>query len=157
MNKLTTSLIIIYALTSLGGWYIFSKNASTNTTLSRELLGTKNELSITKDKLVSEQAALTSLKNKTTEAYANAAFLALALCPTLEATNKDALCVEDNTEWFSQTIQTGTLITDHDIKNRMGALLVSIGAKKKPTAKQLYEMLKPIESDSLKALVENLK
>ncbi len=38
----------------------------------------------------------------------------------------------------------------------MAELLIALGKKTKPTAKQLYEMLKPIEVDSLKALTGNL-
>ena len=98
-----------------------------------------------------------ALENKIADASVNTAFLALALCPTLEATNKEAPCIKNSTEWLSQTIISGTALTDPDAKTKVDALLVALGKKTKPNAKQLYEMLRPIEIDALKALEEGLR
>ena len=157
MKNTVVIFAIIYVASLAGGGYLFLKNKTTAGALTQEIATTKAALATVQTNLNTAQAAQTDLKKKITEANANAEFLTLALCPTLESTNKDALCVKDNTEWFSQTMQAGTMITDPDTKMKMDTLLVALGAKTKPTAKQLYEMLKPIEIGSLIALTENLK
>ncbi len=157
MKRIVIFLVGLYLASALGIWALLSKNTKTNEELSRELATTKNELAATKDALETEKASLEVLEKKIAETRVNATFLSLALCPTLEATDKEALCIKNSTEWLSQTILSGTALTSPEAKTKMEALLIALGAKKKPTAKQLYEMLKPIEIDSLKVLVENLK
>ena len=157
MKRIFIFLIIVYLVSALGAWALLSKNTGTNVALTQELATIKNELATAKNALEAEKGSREGLEKKVSEARANATFLALALCPTLEATNKEALCIKNSTEWLSQTILSGTVLTSPEAKEKMEALLIALGAKKKPTAKQLYEMLKPIEIDSLKALAENLK
>lgn len=157
MKRLIILFTILYVVTLASGGYFFFMNKVSNETVAQELATTKSALTGVQNNLEAEQSAQTELQKKITDANTNATFLARALCPTLESTNKEALCVKDNTEWFSQTMLAGTMITDPDTKTKMDALLVSLGAKTKPTAKQLYEMLKPIEVGSLKALTESLK
>lgn len=157
MKSTIVLFTIIYVASLAGGGYVYLKNKTSAGALAQELDTTKSVLVSVQSDLAKEQSAQAELKNKIAVARLNAKFLALALCPTLETTDKSALCIKDNTEWFSQTMIAGTLISDQNTKTKMDALLVSLGAKTKPTAKQLYEMLKPIEVDSLKALNESLK
>lgn len=157
MKKALVFLVIIYAVGGFGAWTFYSKNIATNTETANELATSKSELIATKTALDRELASREALEKKVADARVNSAFLALALCPTLEATDKNAQCVKNSTEWLSQTIISGTALTDADAKTRMDALLTAIGKKTKPTAKQLYEMLRPIEVASLKDLVEVLK
>lgn len=157
MKRIVIFLTIVYLVSALGAWALLSKNTKMNASLAGELVTTKNELSSAKSALEAEKLSRDTLEKKITDARANATFLALALCPTFEATDKDALCIKNSTEWLSQTILSGTALTSPEAKTKMETLLIALGAKKKPTAKQLYELLKPIEVDSLKALAENLK
>ena len=157
MTKTIKFLIGLYLLSAIGVWALFSQNTETNTSLMQELDKTNGELAAVKTILETEQAIRALTDKKISEARTNINFLTLALCPTLEATNKDALCIKNNAEWFSQTIQAGTLIATPETKAKMDALLISLGSKKQPTAKQFYEMLKQIEIDSLKALSRTLK
>lgn len=151
MKRALIFVTILYILSAAGGGYLYLKNKVSNE------LEVKKVIITLKADLSAEQAKTAGLEQKITSSGINAKFLALALCPTLQATDENALCVKDNTEWFSQTIIAGTMITDADTKSKMATLLVSLGAKTKPTSKQLYEMLKPIEASSLKVLSENLK
>lgn len=157
MKKIVLFLVVVYALSAFGAWVLFSKNVGANVVLLQELNAIKAELSATKTALDSEKASREALEKKIADARVNSSFLALALCPTLEATDKNASCVKNSTEWLSQTIMSGTTLTSPDAKTKMETLLTALGKKTKPTAKQLYEMLKPIEVDSLKALTESLK
>lgn len=157
MTKTTKFLIGLYIVSSVGVWIIFSRNTAMSTILSDELSTVKSELAGTKALLDSEKVAREVLENKISTARTNVAFLALALCPTLEATDKNASCIKNSTEWLSQTIQSGTLLTSPDAKAKMDSLLLALGKNTKPTAKQLYELLKPIEISSLQALTESLK
>ncbi|MBI5078244.1 MAG: hypothetical protein HZB11_02710 [Candidatus Yonathbacteria bacterium] len=157
MKRIIIFLVIVYLVSAVGAWALFSKNMGTNAKISRELKVAKKEIADAKSALDTEKATLHTLEKKVSDARINATFLALAICPALEATNKNAPCVKNSTEWFSQTILSGTALTDPEAKAKMDSLLVSLGSTKKPTAKQLYEMLKPIESGSLKALIEDLK
>ncbi|HBB43797.1 MAG: hypothetical protein UW27_C0002G0067 [Parcubacteria group bacterium GW2011_GWA1_44_13] len=157
MKKIVLFLVVVYALSAFGAWLLFSKNVSGNVVLTQEIASLKSELSLAKTTLEAEKTARINAEKKITDARVNSAFLALALCPTLEATDKNAPCVKNSTEWLSQTIMSGTTLTSPDAKAKMEALLVALGKKTKPTAKQLYEMLRPIEVYALKALSENLK
>ena len=157
MKRIVIFLVALYLVSALGVWALLFKNTKTNGVLAQELATVKNELAAAKNALEAEKGSREGLEKKVSEARANATFLALALCPTLEATNKDALCIKNSTEWLSQTILSGTALTSPETKTKMEALLIAISAKTKPTAKQLYELLKPIEIDSLTALAENLK
>ena len=157
MKKIVLFLVVVYALSAFGAWLLFSKNVSGNVVLTQEIASLKSERSLAKTTLEAEKTARINAEKKITDARVNSAFLALALCPTLEATDKNAPCVKNSTEWLSQTIMSGTTLTSPDAKAKMEALLVALGKKTKPTAKQLYEMLRPIEVDALKALSENLK
>lgn len=157
MKRIVIFLIIVYLVSALGAWALLSKNTQTNTSLAGELVTIKNELSSAKSAFETEKLSRETLEKKIADARASATFLSLALCPTLEATDKDALCMKNSTEWLSQTILSGTALTSPEAKAKMEALLIALGAKKKPTAKQLYELLKPIEIDSLRVLTENLK
>lgn len=157
MKKVVIFLVVVYTLSVFGAWVLFSKNVGANVVLNQELALVKTELANTKNKLDAEKNARDQMEKKIDAAKINASFLALALCPTLDATNKDAPCVKNSTEWLSQTILSGTALTDTQEKMKMETLLVALGKKTKPTAKQLYEMLKPIEVDALKNLVEILK
>ncbi|SRR3989344_4701928 len=157
MKRIVIFLVIVYLVSVVGVWALFSKNTNTNVTISRELETIKNELVDTKTSLDAEKSSKAVLEKKISDASANALFLSLALCPTLEATDKNALCIKNSAEWFSQTIQAGTLITDTETKTKMDAFILSLGGKKSPTAKQFYESLKPIEIESLRTLVEGLK
>lgn len=157
MKKIVAFLVVVYVVSAFGAWVLFSKNVGANVVLIQELATVKAELTGTKTALESEKTARVDAEKKITDARVNSAFLALALCPTLEATDKNALCVKNSTEWLSQTIMSGTTLTSTAAKIKMDALLVALGKKTTPTAKQLYEMLKPIEVDSLKALTESLK
>lgn len=157
MKRVVFFLVIVYLVSAVGAWALFSKNTGTNANISRELEVAKKKLADAKNTLDAEKAAREVLEKKISDARANATFLSLALCPVLDATNKNAPCVKNSTEWLSQTILSGTALTYADAKTKMDALLVALGNTKKPTAKQLYEMLKPIESGSLKALIEDLE
>ncbi|MDO8604830.1 MAG: hypothetical protein Q7K40_05575 [bacterium] len=157
MKRIIIFLVLLYLISALGVWAFFSKSASTTASLSKELSATKNEIAIVKSSLDAEKVARVMFEDKVSHARANATFLSLALCPTLEATNKEAPCIKNSTEWLSETLVSGTALTSPDTKEKMDALLVALSKKVKPTAKQLYEMLKPIEVSSLKALVENLE
>ena len=157
MKKIVLFLIVVYALSAFGAWVLFSKNVGANVVLLQEIATLKTELTATKTTLETEKISREALEKKVADARVNSSFLALALCPTLEATDKNAPCVKNSTEWLSQTIMSGTTLTSPDAKIKMDALLVALGKKTKPTAKQLYEMLRPIEVDSLKALTESLK
>lgn len=156
MKRVTIFFAFVYTLTAFGGWMFFTKNMDKNTALAQELSVTKAELLLLKAALSTEKMAREALEKKIADARANETFLSLALCPALEATNQDALCVKNSTEWLSQTIIAGTALTNTETKTKMDSLLVALGGKTKPTAKQLYEMLKPIEVDSLKALRQSL-
>lgn len=157
MNRIVIFFVVVYLASAVGAWAFYSKNMGTSATLAEELTATKAELAVAKTALDTEKASRAEGEKKITNARTNASFLSLALCPTLEATDKNALCIKNGTEWLSQTIISGTALTNTDAKTKMEALLIALGKKTKPTAKQLYEMLKPIEVDSLKALSENLK
>ncbi len=157
MKRAVIFLFIIYLISAVGGWYLFSKKSAVGEKIAQELVIVNNELTATKNALDTEKTARAILEKKVSDARVNATFLALALCPVLEATNKNALCIKNGTEWFSQTILAGTALTSAQSKIKMDALLVSLGKKTKPTAKQLYEMLKPIEIESLKALIDTLE
>src|SRR3990167_3223550 len=157
MKKIVLFLVVVYALSAFGAWLLFSKNVSGNVVLTQEIASLKSELSLAKTTLEAEKTSRINAEKKITDARVNSAFLALALCPTLEATDKNAPCVKNSTEWLSQTIMSGTTLTSPDAKAKMEALLVALGKKTKPTAKQLYEMLRSIEVYALKALSENLK
>lgn len=157
MKKVVIFLVVVYTLSIFGAWVLFSKNVGANVVLNHELANVKTELANTKTDLDTEKTARVEADKKIADAKINASFLALALCPTLEATNKDAPCVKNSTEWLSQTILSGTALTDANAKAKMETLLVALGKKTKPTAKQLYEMLRPIEIDALNALAEGLK
>lgn len=157
MKRIVNFLLIVYIISAFGAWALFSKNTQTNVQLTQEISANKTEIASLKNALDAEKSNRAALEKKVSDAHANAAFLVLALCPTLEATDKNALCVKNNTEWFSQTLIAGAALTEPSVKPKMDELLVSLGNKKKPTAKQLYEMLRPIEVESLKALSESLK
>lgn len=157
MKRVVIFLVIVYLLSAFGAWVLFSKNVGANVVLNQELANIKTELANTKTDLNAEKTAREVAEGKIANAKINASFLALALCPTLEATNKEALCVKNSTEWLSQTILSGTALTDADAKAKMETLLTALSKKTKPTAKQLYEMLRPIEVDTLRAITENLK
>lgn len=157
MNRIVIFLVVVYLASAVGAWAFYSKNMGAGASLTQELTTTKADLATANTALGTEKTSRTELEKKIADARINASFLSLALCPTLEATDKNALCVRNSTEWLSQTIISGTALTSPDAKTKMDALLIALGKKTKPTAKQLYEMLKPIEVDSLKALTENLK
>lgn len=148
-NIIIIFLVILYLVSALGTWVLLSKKTSINRDIASELVATKSLLA-------TEQTAHATLDKNISEARANASFLSLAFCPIVE-TDKDALCVKDSMEWFSQTIQTGTTLTNADTRAKIEMLLVSLGNKKKPTAKEFYELLKPVEMSSLKALTESLR
>lgn len=156
MNRAVIVLIIIYVISALGGLYLFSKKTTSTTAHINELISVNAELSLAKTVLEKEKSSRIVLEQKIMDARTNGAFLALALCPALEATNKDALCIKNGTEWLSQTILAGTTLTSPEAKTKMDALLVALSKKTKPTAKQLYEMLRPVEVDALRALVDGL-
>lgn len=149
MKRTLIFLVFVYLVSAAGAWVLLSKKAAASAT-------TTNELAATKSILETEQVKNGELEAKIAAARANTEFLSLALCPTIE-TSKDALCVKNSTEWFAQTIQTGTTLSDADTKTQIEALLVSLGKKKQPTAKEFYDLLKPIELSSLKSLAETLK
>ncbi len=155
-NIIIIFLVILYLASALGVWIFLSKKTSVGAGIARELVATKSLLSTEQMARATLQTARATLDKNISEARANASFLSLAFCPILE-TDKDALCVRDSTEWFSQTIQAGTTLTNTDTRAKIEMLLVSLGNKKKPTAKELYELLKPVEMSSLKALTESLR
>ena len=157
MKKIVVFLVVLYAVSAFSVWGFYSKNTAVNTKTASELTVAKGELIAIKTAFEAEKASREALEKKIVDASVNSTFLALALCPTLETTDKNALCMKNSTEWLSQTIISGTALTSPEAKAKMDALLVALGKKTKPTAKQLYEMLRPIEVDSLKALTESLK
>ncbi|PIX57323.1 MAG: hypothetical protein CO060_00420 [Candidatus Yonathbacteria bacterium CG_4_9_14_0_2_um_filter_43_16] len=157
MKRIHIFLFVLYIIFVFGAWFIFSENTSEKATLVSEITNLKTELANTKNDLDAERSLRVILEEKISGSRVNASFLALALCPTLEATNNEAFCIKNSTEWLSQTIISGIALTDPEAKAKMETLLVALGKKTKPTAKQLYEMLRPIEIDSLKALTKNLK
>ena len=157
MKKTLVFLIILCVASISTGGYLYIKNTNLSGSAMKELATAKEALAVAQSALDAAQSKNSENKSKIAEASANAKFLTLALCPALESSNKEALCMSDSTEWFSQTMIAGTMISDPTTKSKMDTLLVSLGAKIKPTTKQLYEKLKPIEVDSLKALSENLK
>lgn len=149
MKNVVKFLIGLYLISAFGVWALLSKNASTNIELEHELTNTKNLL-------IAKQTENAELNQKIASARSNIEFLSLTLCPVIE-TSKEALCVKNSTEWFSQTIQIGTTFEDPEIKGKMEDLLITLGSKKRPTSKEFYELLKPIEAGLLKSLTENLK
>ncbi len=157
MKRVVFFLVIVYIISAFGAWIFLSKTIGANIALNQEVAAVKTELANTKNELDAEKLARETAEKKIVDAQINVSFLANALCPTLEATNKEALCVKNSTEWLSQTILSGTALTDAQAKTKMDELLVALGKKTKPTAKQLYEMLRPIEVASLNDLVEVLK
>ncbi|MFZ2831556.1 MAG: hypothetical protein WAZ40_00150 [Minisyncoccia bacterium] len=150
MKKIVIFLTVLYLVSIFGAWGLFLQNTSTNR-------GLAHELEIVNRALLAERPTQDALKKKITSAQKNAKFLALALCPTLEATNKDAFCVKNSTEWLSQTILAGTELTDSEAKEKMDELLLALGNKTRPTAKELYDLLRPIEVSALNRLIEDLK
>jgi hypothetical protein len=145
LKRLIIWFTILYIVTIGAGGYFYSQGKSAEKYV-------ENNLSSMKAQIESQQAEIKNLQTKISTASANAKFLSLALCPTLEASDKNAPCIKDNTEWFSQTMLAGSIISDSDTKAKMDSLLISLGAKTKPTAKQLYDMLKPIEVSALQSL-----
>lgn len=157
MMRIIFFMVVVYFFSILGGWVLTSKNAQTNAQISKELASVKNELAGARTNLATEKTAREALEKKIAEAQNNAKFLSFSLCPLLELSDKNAFCVKNKTEWFSQMMVSGTGITDPATKEKMDALLISMGGTKKPTAKELYELLKPVTLSSVKAIEENLK
>lgn len=149
MKFFVVFLILLYVVTGGIGFKIYNEKVSGIDVANREIETMKSAQE-------KEVVLKRELEGKMIAARTNAAFLALALCPTLENTNTDALCIKNGTEWLSQTIIAGAALTDPKAKAGMEVLLTKLGEKSKPTAKQLYELLKPIEAASLKALEKNL-
>lgn len=98
-----------------------------------------------------------AIKRGVRDTRAYATFLSLALCPTLENENKDALCMQDGAEWLNQTIQTGMAVSDDMIKESLGSFLQSLDAQKQTSSKQFYDLLKPLEARALSMIIEVLK
>lgn len=143
-------LILLYVVTGGIGFKIYNEKVVEIDTANQEITALKSAEE-SRSKLESTH------DEKLSAARANTAFLILALCPTLENTNTDALCIKNGTEWLSQTIIAGAALTDPEARAKMEVLLTKLGGKTKPTAKQLYELLKPIEVAALKALERGLK
>ncbi|MBI5799023.1 MAG: hypothetical protein HZB10_03775 [Candidatus Yonathbacteria bacterium] len=157
MNRIIIFLVIVYLVSALGAWALFSKNVGTNATLSREIAMIKIELDGAKTAIEAEKTSRVAIEKRIVNARVNATFLELALCPTLEATNKNAPCIKNSADWLSQTIILGTALASTDAKSNMDALLVALSKKTKPTAKQLYEMLRPVEVIALRDISTALK
>lgn len=156
MKKLTISLGAITVL-SLGGWLVMSGTLGASETTQERLATVEKALAAKEAEIATLKSENEILKNNAREARAYASFLSLALCPTLENEDKEALCMNDGTEWLNQTIQTGMSVPDEVIKGHMSSLLQTLGTKKPPSSKQFYELLKPLELRSLQMITEKLQ
>lgn len=157
MNRFNIFLTIIYICSAVLVGVFFIKNNDAKSSLAQELSTAKKDLASANTAFETEKAARENLEKKIAQARLNANFLSLALCPTIETTNKEALCFKDSAGWISEMLITGTAIPNAEVKEKIDLLLVALGNKTKPTTKQLYEMLKPIEVESLRILNENLQ
>ncbi len=157
MNKIIAFLIVLYLVFFAGGWWLLSGTMRTAEDAKIALGITQNNLATKEAELAAQKTENEALKKIIADARAYASFLSLALCPLLEATNKEAPCIKNNTEWFAQMIESGTVLPDQEAREKMTALIMSLTGKTKPTAKQLYETLKPIEVRALKMLTETLR
>jgi hypothetical protein len=158
MNKIVSFLVVLYVVSLAGGWAWHVKTSQAQIAQNNALIETlkQSNTKVLQD-LALQKTETSGLKKKIADSHEYASFLALGLCPTLEATNKEALCVKNSTEWFAQTIESGTILSDQEAKDGMTKLVLSLTVKKKPTAKQIYESLKPVQVRALKVLTENLK
>lgn len=114
--------------------------------------------------LATKEAEIATLKNENEvlkrsvgEARAYATFLSLALCPTLESDDKEALCVQDGAEWLNQTVQTGMSVPDDTIKENLNSFLQTLSSQKRPSSRQFYELLQPLEARALRQITEVLR
>ncbi len=154
MKKIILFLVVLYIAPLAGGWFFYTKTIQTDLQDAKAL-----EQSFTKveQDLATQKAENELLKKKIADARVYASFLSIALCPVLESTDKEALCIKNNTEWFVQTIESGTSLPDQEAKDKMTTLVMSLTSKITPTAKQIYETLKPVEVRALKMLTESLR
>lgn len=156
MNRIVAFLTILYLILFAGGWWLLSGNLHT-LSVTKDSLTASESLRIEKEsEIATLRAENETLKKKIADSRTSVAFLALALCPVLE-TSKDALCIKNGTEWLTKTIESGTSLSDPLAKEEMAKLLVSFSGKKQPSAKQFYELLKPVEIRALSSLAETLK
>lgn len=156
MSRIFIFLGVLYIALAAGGWWLFSDIVRANATSQTALISAQNELAAKEAELVILESENAALKQKIANVQPYASFLSVALCPTLESADKSALCMADGAEWLSQTIQTGSAVSDPAIRSEMSALMQSIGTKKQPSSKQFYEILKPLETRALKMIVEAL-
>ena len=81
MKRIVIFLVIVYLVSVVGVWALFSKNTNTNVTISRELETIKNELVDTKTSLDAEKSSKAVLEKKISDASANALFLSACCRP----------------------------------------------------------------------------
>lgn len=156
MKKLAVLLGVVIILV-FGGWLVVRGTLDASATTQDKLALVEKALATKEAEIATLKSENEILKNNAHEARAYASFLSLALCPTLEHEDKNALCMNDGTEWLNQTIQTGMSVPDEVIKGHMSALLQTLGTKKPPSSKQFYELLKPLELRSLQMITEKLQ
>ena len=158
MNKTVSLFVVFYIVSIAGGWAWYTKTAQTQKLQSDTLTSTlEQRVTKTEQDLATQKTENEGLKKKIADSHEYASFLSLALCPVLETGNSEALCVKNSTEWFTETIESGTVLPDQEAKEKMTKLILSLTGKKKPTAKQIYETLKPVQVRALNVLTENLK
>lgn len=156
MKKLLVSLGAVIILV-FGGWLMMRSTLGASDTTQDKLATAEKALTTKEAELATLKSENEILKNNSREAREYALFLSLALCPTLENENKDALCMNDGAEWLNQTIQKGMSFPDETIKEHMSSFLQTLGTKKPPSSKQFYELLKPLELRSLQMVAEKLQ
>ena len=157
MKNIVIFIGVLFVIGVLGGSLFTLGITRTNTAVKTKLETAQNELAKKETEITSLKTENETLKNKLSGARAYATFLSLALCPTLESVNKDALCMQDGAEWFNQTIQTGMTVPDDTIKESLNSFLQSLDTQKRTSSKQFYEFLKPLEVRALSMITEVLK
>lgn len=156
MKKIVIFIGALFIISVLGGSLITLGIIRTNTATKTELKTAQNELVEKEIEIASLKTENVNLKDKVSNARAYVAFLSLALCPTLESANKDALCMQDGAEWLNQTIQTGMAVPDDTVNESLSSFIQSLDTKKRTSSKQFYELLKPLEAHSLRMIIERL-
>lgn len=157
MKKIIVFISVLFVVGVLGGSLFTLGITRPNTAAKTKLETAQNELTTKEGEITSLKTENEALKNKLSDARAYAAFLSLALCPTLESANKDALCMQDGAEWLNQTIQAGTAVPDDMIKESLSSFLQSLDTQKRTSSKQFYDLLKPLEAHSLRQITEILQ
>lgn len=157
MKKIVIFIGALFVVGILGGSLFTLGITHTHTVTKTKLETAQNELINKEIKITSLKTENEALESKLSDARAYATFLSLALCPTLESVNKDALCIVNGAEWLNQTIQAGMAVPDDMAKESLSAFLQSLDTQKRTSSKQFYDLLKPLEAHSLRQITEVLR